>query len=209
MIGTVFQASHSTHHHSSSPNEVHNEKENTHVTTICSASRSKALGRPDENWGLEYPSTKTQVSWKAYSAGIGTLTFRSTKTKFTQQRQDFERSEEDDALHKSFAIALVLRFGSCRRGFNLRTNDTFDIWSLNSIRRVFDDSPVFQHCMNGDTQSVKQLVLRGMASPFDVDSSGRSLLHVSVNFYGLRLFLTDKLVRLRICTCRPMSISNM
>lgn len=114
-----------------------------------------------------------------YSAGLGTLTFRSSSIKLLQQLQDSRRCEEKDTIHKSFAISLVLRFGSCQRGFHLRTNDTFDMWSLNSIRRVPDDSPIFQHCINGNTQSVKELIHRGMASPFDVDSSGRSLLHVS------------------------------
>ena len=78
------------------------------------------------------------------------------------------------------------------------------MFSLNSIRRVPDDSPIFQFCINGDLQNVKELVYDGTASAFDVDRNGWSPLHVSFSSLP-ELNNNNRLVCLSICTCGFMS----
>lgn len=39
-------------------------------------------------------------------------------------------------------------------------------------------SPVFELCINGDIQGLKELFASRKASPFDMDADGRTLLHV-------------------------------
>ena len=53
--------------------------------------------------------------------------------------------------------------------------------SLDTIRPRPDDALIFDFCKHGNLAGVKSLLERGLASPKDVDSAGRTPLHVSIN----------------------------
>ncbi|KAF2098875.1 hypothetical protein NA57DRAFT_56513 [Rhizodiscina lignyota] len=57
-------------------------------------------------------------------------------------------------------------YGGFSLGLNIRCQN-----------RISESSPVFQACSNADIDTVRELFLKGEASPFDVDISDRSLLH--------------------------------
>jgi hypothetical protein len=50
--------------------------------------------------------------------------------------------------------------------------------SFRSYKVVSFDAPVFQYSISGDVESLRKLFAAGLASPFEVDSGGRTPLHV-------------------------------
>lgn len=65
--------------------------------------------------------------------------------------------------------------------------------SLQSFRLVNDDAPILHLCMKGDMFGVRQLLCKGEASVYDIDSRGMTALHVSTSQDMFPL-----LVRLRV-----------
>lgn len=120
-----------------------------------------------------------RTSWKSFNLRLGVLSVRL----FLQQQEKAEKAKKrDSSFDKTYVINFLLKFGSCRKGFKFRVNDTFDMFFLNSIRRVPDDSPIFWFCRNGDLESVKKLIYSRTASALDVDNDGWSPLHVCFNY---------------------------
>lgn len=58
-------------------------------------------------------------------------------------------------------------------------NSPFDSLKLNTIQRRPNDSYVFTLCMEGNAGEVQKFLETGQASRFDMDESGKGLLHVS------------------------------
>jgi hypothetical protein len=49
---------------------------------------------------------------------------------------------------------------------------------------IDDDSPIFELCARGNCDEVNRLLSLGEATILDVDSKGRTLLHVSICLRG-------------------------
>lgn len=68
-----------------------------------------------------------------------------------------------------------------RRRFDLYTSRSHSGWdfSLNVYNVRPSDAPIFEYVEEGDISAIQQLFQENMASVFDVDEEGKSLLHVS------------------------------
>ena len=77
-------------------------------------------------------------------------------------------------------VNISIGMGSCRKGLRFNFKDRFDNWSLNPIRQIPDNSPIFKAIIDGDITEVQKLLDLGKASVYDVNENGDSLLHVSV-----------------------------
>jgi len=143
------------------------------ISPIDSTSRTNAF------CDLTGIQVRTRTSLKSVEFGLGGLSLRSTSNKFRNLDNDREDEKSSTCSTKTFVVNLLWGFSSCRRGFRLMTNDTFDSLTFNTIRRRPLNSPIFSLCCKGDTKGVQKLLLFEEASVFDVDSSGWSPLHVS------------------------------
>jgi hypothetical protein len=56
---------------------------------------------------------------------------------------------------------------------------------LSQIRSVPDNSLIFRLCEDGNISATRELLLRGDASVWDTDSSGRQPLYVSISYFFL------------------------
>jgi hypothetical protein len=78
-------------------------------------------------------------------------------------------------------ISAQLPHWLLRHRFDLYTSWTHSGWdfSLNIYNVRPRDAPIFKHVEDGNISAIQQLFQENMASVFDVDESGKPLLHVS------------------------------
>ena len=68
------------------------------------------------------------------------------------------------------------------RGFTIWSTACFGDWQYHyrPHRLRPKDAPIFEACRNGKVQEVHRSLLKGEASPFDIDETGLTPLHVCV-----------------------------
>ena len=123
---------------------------------------------------------RTTTAFKTIDAGLGILTVRSTSARLLSTCGTKDDSSESS--RKTIVINFLWRFATCRRGFRLSTNETFDSWSFNTIWKRSADSQIFELCKIGNTFGVDELLRYGRASVFDADPEGSTPLHVRLTF---------------------------
>ena len=125
---------------------------------------------------------QTKTSLRTIDTGLGTMILRTTSTSIGDHCVGIEKQ----SIKKTFVVNFLWRFATCRRGFRLSINDTFDSWSFNTIQKRSADSRIFELCKIGNAYGVDELLRYGRASVFDADPEGATPLHVSLTFYVLR-----------------------
>jgi hypothetical protein len=140
------------------------------------------------SWELEEPhdsafagQIRTKNFVKTIDAGLGALTVRSTSTKITRSYDVTDMDNGKLYTKKSFVINFLWRFATCRRGFRFSINNSFDSWTFNIIQRRPAESQIFNLCKIGKTSEVSNLLRHGLASVFDADPQGATLLHVRIS----------------------------
>ena len=90
------------------------------------------------------------------------------------KRRENQRSEWR-RIRISFSAWLTGRI------WDVATRRSRNGWTctLQTWRVVPNGSPIFDSCVNGDINVVKNLILGGSASPWDIDERGENLLSVS------------------------------
>ncbi|KAL2833284.1 hypothetical protein BDW59DRAFT_156785 [Aspergillus cavernicola] len=71
--------------------------------------------------------------------------------------------------------------------WTINTSHLFSSWTF-SIRVnnvVPHESPILLHCREGNIKEIQRLFSAGLASPFDCDPNGQSLIHMAVRGYKL------------------------
>lgn len=140
---------------------------------------------------------QTKTTRTSIKAGIALLNIQSSTTTIGYPEEDGNSKEISKPARTSFVVNFLWGFRSCRRGFRLSTNSSFDSLRLDSIRRRPSDSQIFRLCELGDTRGVQKLLMTGDASIFDADEVGRGLLHVSDLTLLLKLRNID--FKLEVC----------
>ncbi len=105
---------------------------------------------------------------------------------------DMTMSSGDGITTTSFRWSLPTWIIARKFEINLtRSRQGWD-QSLRSYRVVPHDAPIFNYCMDGNIKEVQRLFQRGQASPFEVNCSGMTPLHVRLPLLHLchRLLLT-------------------
>ncbi|TVY84730.1 hypothetical protein LSUE1_G000619 [Lachnellula suecica] len=150
--------------------------------TMASTSRIGSSNGIIESSG-EPRSTQihTKTSFRRINAGLGVLSLASTATKLLNIKDADEEPKELGAK-KTFVARFLWGFSSCRKGFRLSVDDTFDTFSFNTIRRRPTDSHIFRLCEKGDARGVRELLMVGEASVYDVDTGGFTPLHYACYF---------------------------
>ena len=138
------------------------------------------------------PPRARQQTWKFYNYGL-TRTFfgamvYNTKTTSSRSRfvtddtmNDDDYSFEHEESFKLLPAGWLLRLGfNCAYNFSIHDSSTQG-WqfSIGSINLVPDDALIFQYCEQGNVELVRDLLSMNLASVRDVDSYGRTALHVS------------------------------
>jgi hypothetical protein len=62
--------------------------------------------------------------------------------------------------------------------FQVRCIQGFRSYNIRPVHIVPDDALVFEFCREGDLNNIQRLFSKGLASPFDTNSNGATLLHV-------------------------------
>ena len=129
---------------------------------------------------------------------FGTLAI-STQTRFLRLKSIDDEALEDEGYQyerESFARILpaqwLLRLGF-KYAYSFSTHDSSTRgWQfcMKPINLVPDDASLFEFCRQGSIEKVRVLISRNLASVRDVDSKGRTALHVSHAI----LYLFDKAV---------------
>lgn len=132
----------------------------------------------------------TRTSFKTVDRFFGFMKICSVSRQYIGTGTLNEDAENNESSVKVFTFNIPVRFGSCRKGFKLCINDTFDNWCLNSIRRLPNDSAVFKLCAEGNATEVERLFAFRKASIYDVNESGQSVLHVSRPFLQYALLMS-------------------
>ena len=94
---------------------------------------------------------------------------------------DEEIPYEQEESYKILPAGWLLKLGfNCAYNFSIHDSLTQG-WqfAIKPINLVPDDAPMFKYCVEGNTEKVRDLMSRNLASVRDVDSSGRTALHVS------------------------------
>ena len=78
--------------------------------------------------------------------------------------------------------------------------------TLNSFRSVPDNALIFEFCTTGNLSGVQALLARGEASVKDINSTGRTALHVSQS--ALIFHFVKKLIIYLVC-CRKTSCADL
>jgi hypothetical protein len=123
-------------------------------------------------------SILTRTMQKSLDLGLGLLSLQTTAKSLKAFGNDSREEKDAKSTRKLFTVRFLCRFATCRRGFRICTDDTFDNWTFNTIRRRPWNSDIFLLCRRGDIGGVKKLLDYGEASLFDVDEDGASPLHV-------------------------------
>ncbi len=137
---------------------------------------------------LSIASKQVPYHESSHSAGTSTECFLRTKFQSTDKvfglmrissvfRQYIsseilnEETENSEASGKVLTLNILLKFGSCRKWFKLRINNTFDDWCLNSLRPNI--SLVFQLCEEGNCSVIERLLASRKASVYDLNETGQ------------------------------------
>ena len=111
-----------------------------------------------------------------YSGFFGRIDVQSKST-------SFNRSDTDRRDNKAMSTQDIIRITPIllRKTFELRFGNSFGHISrtLNTYPILDDDAPIFRTCEKGDLQGLQALLSSRTVSPFVVNESGDSLLHVS------------------------------
>ncbi|KAI9376520.1 hypothetical protein BJX61DRAFT_538758 [Aspergillus egyptiacus] len=98
---------------------------------------------------------------------------------FCQQIARKGRNNRKAPFQRQFRFRTPLLFVD--KLWTISTTPAYSGWNftfrVNNV--VPQDSPVFQHCQEGKVQEVQRLFSAGLASPFDCDPNGKSLLHIA------------------------------
>jgi hypothetical protein len=121
----------------------------------------------------------TRTTFQSTDRFFGMMRISSVSRQYISTGISNEEAENYGYSEKGLTLNILLRFGSCRKGFKLRINDTFDDWCLNSIRRLPNESAVFKLCEEGNALEIEKLFAFRKASVYDVNETGQSILHVS------------------------------
>jgi len=80
----------------------------------------------------------------------------------------------------STSISVTLPTWICARGFQIQLTKSYQGWdqSFRTYRTVSSHAKVFQFSMDDNVEGLQQLFKSVQASPFEVDSYGRTPLHV-------------------------------
>ncbi|KFY71020.1 hypothetical protein V499_08758 [Pseudogymnoascus sp. VKM F-103] len=104
-----------------------------------------------------------------------------TRTVYSNPAQlsNSPQGNKDAELYSStkLTIKVLIKLSSYARGLRFQTNNLLNGYYLNSIRCIPNDSLIFKLCRSGDAQGMLKLFSAGMASSYDVDQNGKSLLH--------------------------------
>ena len=112
---------------------------------------------------------------------------------------DEEYPYEQEESFRILPAGWLLKLGfNCAYNFSIHDSSTQG-WqfSIRPINLVSDDALIFQYCEQGNIAMVRDLLSRNLASVRDVNSYGRTALHVShaAFLYGLATYdFTDLLI---------------
>ena len=117
--------------------------------------------------------------------GAITVTTKTRRSRLNSARSKAQDHERYHYEHESSLWILpaqwLLRLGfKCAYSFSTHGSSTRG-WqfSVKPINLVPNDAPIFEFSRQGNTEKVRDLILRNLASVRDVDSKGRTALHVS------------------------------
>ena len=82
--------------------------------------------------------------------------------------------------NRTTSIYLGLPRWLYARRYEIHLRNSYRGWdqSFRSYKVVSFDAPVFQYSISGDVEGLRKLFAAGLASPFEVNSEGRTPLHV-------------------------------
>ena len=151
-------------------------------------------------------STKKVLSVRGYvkQTLFGTVNTITTTRLLRPRLVDNEALDDGDyQFEHETSLKILPAQWLLKLGFNYAYNvSTFDSstqgwqWCMKPINLVPDDASVFKFCNQGDIERVQDLISNNLASVRDVDSEGRTALHVS----HIALLLRDKAVFLKNST---------
>jgi hypothetical protein len=120
-----------------------------------------------------------RTTFQSMDKVFGLMRITSVSRQYISSEILNEETENSEPFEKVLTLNVLLKFGSCRKGFKLRINNTFDDWCLNSLRRLTNDSLVFKLCEEGNCSVIERLFDSRKASVYNVNETGQSALHVS------------------------------
>lgn len=136
-----------------------------------------------QTWTKDKLSVRKFV--KQTSFGAITTTTR-TRLLISEFVDDDTLYDEECEYERVSSFRIFLARWLLKLGFNYAYsfstyNSSTQGWqfSLKSINLVPDDASIFEFCRHGNIEKVRQLISRNLASVRDVDSEGRTALHVS------------------------------
>ncbi|KFY11224.1 hypothetical protein V491_07313 [Pseudogymnoascus sp. VKM F-3775] len=180
-------------------NSTSTEKEPSHCSELSSSSPIPASSEVPTLAGLQVYHTYngysnmsqqllTRFTSSTYINLFGFIDGSSTVTRTAYlnpaQLSNSPRGNKDAKLYSStkLTIKVLIKLSSYARGLRFQTNNLLNGYYLNSIRCIPNDSLVFKVCRSGDAQGMLKLFSAGMASSYDVDQNGLSLLHHACSF---------------------------
>ncbi|KAL3480026.1 hypothetical protein BJX99DRAFT_46039 [Aspergillus californicus] len=97
------------------------------------------------------------------------------------QVQRNERRTPKSGYKRDYRFRTPLGFMD--KMWTISTNTLYSGWTFTvQVHNIIPfDSPVFLHCENGEIEEVQRLFSNRLASPFDCDPYGKSLLHVAAD----------------------------
>ena len=118
---------------------------------------------------------------------LGAVTTTTRTRSFGPRFVDDEcLNSEDHQYENETSFRILPAQWLLKLGFNYAYNlSTFDSstqgwqWCIKPINLVPDDASIFKFCDQGDIERVRDLISNNVASVRDVDSEGRTALHVS------------------------------
>ncbi len=150
-----------------------------------------ALLSPDEIVSRSGKQTKTEDKISLRDSITQTLfgaitTTTTTRVLNTNSVGDEALDDEDYQYEHESTVRLLPAQWLLKLGFNyaytFSTNDSSTKgWQfcVKPIYLVPDDASIFKFCGQGNIEGVRDLISKGLASVRDVDSEGRTALHVS------------------------------
>lgn len=129
---------------------------------------------------------------------FGTVTTIRTTSLLRPRLVDDEAFDDEDyQVEHETSLKILPAQWLLKLGFNYAYNgSTLDSstqgwqWCIKPIHLVPNDAPIFRNCDQGDIERVRDLISNNLASVWDVDSKGRTTLHVS----HIVLLLSDEAI---------------
>lgn len=136
-----------------------------------------------QTWTKDRLSVRNFVTETFFGAITTTTRTRLLRSGFIgdETLDDEECQYERVSSFRIFLARWLLKLGfNYAYSFSIYDSSTQG-WqsSLKSINLVPDDASIFEFCRQGNIEKVRQLISRNLASVRDVDSEGRTALHVS------------------------------